>query len=115
MKLFTAEQSRELDRRTIEEHGVPSLQLMENAATALTDVAESMAISKTAAIFCGSGNNGGDGIAAARLLVGRGFTVRAFLVGNREKLSCDAAEMERRLVACGITLEDYAGSADQLA
>lgn len=115
MKLFTAEQSRELDRRTIEEHGVPSLQLMENAATALTDVAESMAISKTAAIFCGSGNNGGDGIAAARLLAERGFTVRAFLVGNREKLSRDAAEMERRLVACGITLEDYAGNTDQLA
>ena len=46
MKLFTAAQSRELDRRTIEEHGVPSLQLMENAATALTDVAESMAKSK---------------------------------------------------------------------
>lgn len=114
MKLFTAAQSRELDRKTIEEHGVPSLQLMENAATALSDMAERIALSKTAAIFCGSGNNGGDGIAAARILAGRGFVVRAFLVGNRDKLSRDAAAMEQRLGACGIILEDYAGTSDQL-
>ena len=44
MKLFTAAESRELDRKTIEEHGVPSLQLMENAATALSDVAERVAL-----------------------------------------------------------------------
>ena len=115
MKLFTAEQSRELDRRTIECHGVPSLQLMENAATALTDVAEALATAKSAAIFCGSGNNGGDGIAAARLLSARGFQVRAFLVGNREKLSNDAAAMEQRLVDCGVCLEDYIGNTEQLA
>jgi len=114
MKLFTAAQSRELDRKTIEEHGVPSLQLMENAATALSDAAGRIALSKTAAIFCGSGNNGGDGIAAARILAGRGFVVRAFLVGNREKLSRDAAAMEQRLSDCGIMLEDYAGNGDQL-
>ncbi len=114
MKLFTAAQSRELDRKTIEEHGVPSLQLMENAATALSDVAERIAASKTAAIFCGSGNNGGDGIAAARILARRGFTVRAFLVGSREKLSVDSAAMEQRLTSCGIVLEDYIGNSDQL-
>ena len=115
MKLFTAAQSRELDRKTIEEHGVPSLQLMENAATALSDAAERIALSKIAAIFCGSGNNGGDGIAAARILAGRGFTVRAFLVGNREKLSRDAAAMEQSLIDCGIFLEDYIGNHDQLS
>ena len=115
MKLFTAAQSRELDRKTIEEHGVPSLQLMENAATALSDAAERIALSKIAAIFCGSGNNGGDGIAAARILAGRGFTVRAFLVGNREKLSRDAAAMEQSLIDRGIFLEDYIGNHDQLS
>ncbi len=114
MKLFTAAQSRELDRKTIEEHGVPSLQLMENAATALSDEAERIAVSKSAAIFCGSGNNGGDGIAAARILAARGFDVRAFLVGSREKLTDDAAEMERRLVECGLELEGYTGGNEQL-
>jgi len=115
MKLFTSAESRELDRKTIEENGVPSLQLMENAATALSDVAERIAKGRTAAIFCGSGNNGGDGIAAARMLAGRGFSVRAFLVGNREKLSKDAAAMERRLNAVDLLLEDYTGDSDQLA
>ncbi len=110
MKLFSAADSRELDRKTIEEHGVPSLQLMENAATALSDAAEKLAASKSAAIFCGSGNNGGDGIAAARILNSRGFSVRVFLVGSKEKLSRDAAAMEERLVECGLTLEEYTGS-----
>ena len=114
MKLFTAEQSRELDRRTIEDHGVPSLQLMENAATAFADAAERIAMFKSASVFCGSGNNGGDGIAAARILASRGFDVRAFLVGKRDKLTNDAKEMERRLIACGLELEDYEGNHEQL-
>lgn len=114
MKLFTAAASRELDRRTIEEHGVPSLQLMENAATALADAAVRMAVSATVSIFCGSGNNGGDGIATARIMASRGFTVRAFLVGKREKLSADSAAMERQLKACGLKLEEYSRTAEQL-
>ncbi|MDD6189927.1 MAG: NAD(P)H-hydrate dehydratase [Clostridiales bacterium] len=114
MKLFTAAQSRELDRKTIEEQAVPSLQLMETAAAALADAAESMAVNNSAAIFCGSGNNGGDGIAAARILASRGFSVRAFLIGNRAKLTEDAAAMERRLIACGHSLEDYNGCLEQL-
>ena len=52
-------------------------------------------------MFCGAGNNGGDGVAVARLLLEAGLTVRAFLVGRREKMTDDCREMERRLERCG--------------
>ena len=65
-------------------------------------------------VVCGSGNNGGDGIAAARLLHLRGVRVRAFLAGNYEKLTPDALEMTRRLSECGVELEPFdPDSADQ--
>ena len=113
MKLLSAAQARELDRRTIEEHGVPSLTLMENAAAALAEKAAALALRPQAAVFCGSGNNGGDGVAAARLLKEKGFTVRVWLVGRREKLTADCRAMEERLVSCGLVLEDWEGSAEQ--
>ena len=59
------------------------------------------------AVFCGSGNNGGDGIAAARLLMGMGFAVRCFLVGSREKMTPDARAMEEKLTAAGGGLEPF--------
>ena len=62
---------------------------------------------RTAAVFSGPGNNGGDGVAAAGLLRQAGWTVRCFLVGKREKMSADCREMERRLIDLGGTLEDY--------
>ena len=115
MKLLTAAQSRELDRRTIEEHGVPSLTLMENAAAALAEKAAELALRPAAAVFCGSGNNGGDGVAAARLLKGKGFDAAVFLVGSREKLTADCRAMAERLAACGLTLEDWEGTEEQKA
>ena len=60
-----------------------------------------------AAIFCGPGNNGGDGIAAARLLKGMGCSVRAFLVGDRAKMTPDARAMEEKLQIAGGTLEPF--------
>ena len=57
------------------------------------------------AVFCGPGNNGGDGITAARILLEEGYRVRAFLVGGREKMTPDAKAMEARLVEAGGVLE----------
>lgn len=59
------------------------------------------------AVFCGPGNNGGDGVAAARLLLGMGYQVRAFLVGDRDKMTPDAKAMEEKLVAAGGELEPF--------
>ena len=65
MRIATAEQMRTLDRRAIEERGVPSLELMERAANALAEAAIDTAANAPgrAVCFCGPGNNGGDGVA----------------------------------------------------
>ena len=60
------------------------------------------------AVFCGPGNNGGDGVACARLLMERGgCQVRAFFVGDRAKMTPDETAMEDRLTAAGGRLEDF--------
>ena len=109
MKLATAAEMKELDRRAIEEVGIPSIELMERAAEGVAKVTLSLLPEKKgrAAIFCGSGNNGGDGIAAARLLFLAGVKVRAFLVGSYEKLTPDAMEETGRLSECGVELETF--------
>ena len=62
---------------------------------------------RSAIVYCGPGNNGGDGIAAARFLLQEGWKVRCVLVGSREKMTADSREMERRLMEAGGQLEDY--------
>lgn len=62
---------------------------------------------RSAIVFCGPGNNGGDGIAAARFLLREGWQVKCVLVGKREKLTEDSREMERRLAEAGGVLEDF--------
>lgn len=130
MILATAAQMRELDRRAIEERAIPSLVLMENAARAVADAVTDLTEEagafreggklrgeKTfrAVIFCGAGNNGGDGIAAARLLKEKGWEVRVILVGKRYRLTDEAREMERRLEETGGRLEDFTPSSAQFA
>ena len=60
---------------------------------------------RRAAVFAGPGNNGGDGVAAARLLAGRGWEVRVFLVGDRASLTPDNAANAARLSEVHLTLE----------
>lgn len=144
-------QMKELDRIAIEERGIPSLELMENAAQAvvqevvnlvgppqepkgviascigvivssgsgqptaeeqremeeLRSIVESKNTDPTQriGIFCGPGNNGGDGVAAARILLEAGYRVRAFLVGDRAKMTPDERAMEEKLKAAGGELE----------
>ncbi len=92
MKIVTAEQMRSIDRRATERFGVPSIVLMENAATAVVDaIFEHYADAERVAIFCGTGQNGGDGFAVARHLENRGVVPIIFVVGDRAKCSGDAA------------------------
>lgn len=93
MRVVTTDQIRELDRRAIEEAGVPGVVLMENAGRAVVEVMEkefgSLA-GKNIAVFCGSGNNGGDGFVIARHLYLSGAEVWLHTFGDEEKRKPDA-------------------------
>ncbi len=93
MKLVTAEQMKEIDRTAIEKYGIPSLQLMEKAGLGTAQVAAKMLgepKGKTVFIFCGKGNNGGDGFVAGRFLAEKKAKIKFFLVGQRSELKGDA-------------------------
>ncbi len=91
MRILSAEAMREVDRTAIEDLGIPSLVLMENAAIGVVDaIGEIYEEAESAAIFCGPGNNGGDGLAIARHLAVRGYEVRIFLMTSHRGLQGDA-------------------------
>ena len=71
--------------------GVPSLTLMENAGAAVADVVQERYPDGEVLVFCGPGNNGGDGFVAAIKLREQGRRVRVALYGQRDKLKGDAA------------------------
>lgn len=108
MRLTDSKAMRDADNKAIHVLGIPSTMLMTNAARKLATVAiELLADQRNAVVFCGSGNNGGDGVAAAAYLLRRGVDTRCFLTGSRSKMTEDCSEMERRLVELGGTLEDF--------
>lgn len=85
MKILTAEQMRELDRLTVERCGIPYATLMETAGSRVVEaIIENYGpvSGKGVALFCGKGNNGGDGAVIARLLWMHGATVKLFLLGK---------------------------------
>ncbi|MCL2628226.1 MAG: NAD(P)H-hydrate dehydratase [Oscillospiraceae bacterium] len=113
MKLVTAQQMRDIDRTATEKFGISGVTLMSNAAEHLAKTAmEHITVDGCAAVFCGTGNNGGDGIGAAAYLLERGVSVRTILIGDERKLTPDAAQMHKRLVEHGGSLERYSLSAD---
>ena len=86
MRIATAQQMRETDRVAIQERGIPSTDLMERAAAAVAEEVMTLVgdCAGRVVCFCGPGNNGGDGVACARLLLEAGFEVRCVLVGSHE-------------------------------
>jgi len=99
------EAMREADRHTIEDLGVPSLTLMENAATGVVDaMRDTYPDARRILILCGRGNNGGDGLAAARLLAGGDLEIMVLLFAEPENLSPDAAENYRRAESAGVPI-----------
>lgn len=83
MKVCTASQMRNIDKSATELGGIPSIVLMENAAMACVEEILKQKC-ETVSIFCGKGNNGGDGFAIARHLFNKGINVSVFLVCGSE-------------------------------
>jgi ADP-dependent NAD(P)H-hydrate dehydratase / NAD(P)H-hydrate epimerase len=119
MKIVTAAEMRAIDRATSERFGVPSLTLMENAGTAVAEhVLSHYGTEKRIVVFCGKGNNGGDGFVAARRLHQEGNTVQVILLADRVDLRGDAAEMFDKLPMSAIVVhssEDFKGDQVRLA
>ena len=105
MKIVSAEEMRGIDRATSERFGVPSVTLMENAGGAVADyVLSQHAKAQSIVVFCGKGNNGGDGFVAARRLHERHKDVRVILLADPADLSGDAAAMFGKLPLAAIAV-----------
>src|SRR5690554_5813748 len=89
MKIYSSKQLLAADRYTIEKEGISSVDLMERAASIVFDEIHSglEGNSIPIKIFCGIGNNGGDGLVVARLLLNAGYKVQVFVVNYSQKRS----------------------------
>ena len=93
MRILNAAQMREADRHAIEDIGIPSLVLMENAGrqvVAAIEAAYEERLNGRVAVLCGRGNNGGDGFVVARTLMQRGIETAVFVVGRLADVRGDA-------------------------
>lgn len=91
MKILSAQQIKAIDEFTIEQEPIKSIDLMERAAMAcFRRLIRLLKPDDSIYIACGKGNNGGDGLAIARLLIENGFTCTAFVINHKEEFSSDA-------------------------
>lgn len=98
MKIFTAAQIHELDKYTIDHEPIKSIDLMERAARTLTAaIIERWDADVPVVVFAGPGNNGGDALAVARMLMEHNYQVQTFLFNIQGKLSADCAVNKERM------------------
>ena len=113
MRILNSAQVREADRRTIDEIGIPSLVLMENAGRQVVAAMEAMhgeLLDRQVAVLCGHGNNGGDGFVVARTLMQRGVSVSVFLMGRVADVRGDARVNLEILGRLGVTVVEIGDS-----
>src|SRR4029079_9813493 len=113
MRVLNSAQMREADRRTIEEIGIPSLVLMENAGrqgVAAIEAVPTDLLERQVAVLCGQGNNGGDGFVVARTLMQRGVDVSVFLIGRVADVRGDARTNLEILGRLGLTIVEISDS-----
>ena len=100
MEILTAAEMGSADRRTAEEFGVPLAEMMENAGRAVARFClRRYPAAKRVVVLCGKGNNGGDGLVAARLLAAAGVGVEVVLLGRADEVKGEAdhpSEQARR-------------------
>lgn len=103
MKILSTSQIYEADKATVLNQGITSAELMERASEKCVDWILSMNLnrSKQVHVFCGIGNNGGDGLVISRLLLGNGFKIATYIVNFSEKRSEDFQINLERLIQIG--------------
>ncbi len=116
MRVLSAAEMQTCDRVTTDRFGVPSLQLMLNASSAVAAFAQAQfPQAHRVTVLCGRGNNGGDGAMAARLLAASGLEVTALLLGAAADLKGDAAVAWRELEAAHSCRAAAIANADELS
>jgi NAD(P)H-hydrate epimerase len=105
-RILSREAIREVDRRAIDEYGMTSLVLMENAGRGCADVLCAEGIGGPVVVGCGKGNNGGDGLVLARHLDLRGHVVRVLLWCAPSELTGDAAANHAIAVRGGLLIRE---------
>lgn len=108
---LSRDQVRELDRRALDEYGVPGVVLMENAGRGAAEVLLRLGARGPVVVCCGKGNNGGDGFVIARHLDNHGVAVRVLLFAPPESLAGDAALNYQIVARSGLPLAVRAGAA----
>ncbi len=109
-ELYRAAQVRAVDRALIERFDNPGIQLMERAGQAAFDsLLGRWPDARRVVVFCGVGNNGGDGYVVARLARQAGLSVRAFQLPNSRDPAGDAATAWQDALAAGVTVEVWSG------
>ncbi|MDP4680237.1 MAG: NAD(P)H-hydrate epimerase, partial [Cyclobacteriaceae bacterium] len=89
-KILSSKQIREVDQYTIEHKPIASIDLMENASHAFVNCfTKNHRPEDNIKIFCGTGNNGGDGLAISRILLAQGFHIITYCIGDLSKASSD--------------------------
>lgn len=109
MKVATSQEMRDIDKYAIEKLGIPGVVLMENAGLKVFAYVKKMlgkVENKTIKIFCGKGNNGGDGYVAARHLLNHGANVEVYLLGEKKSVSGDAEINLNILLNMGIGVKE---------
>jgi NAD(P)H-hydrate epimerase len=89
LKVVTAKEMQNIDHRTITGYGIPSLVLMERAGLSVAAQVKERAPGRKVLVLAGTGNNGGDGLVAARELMNAGLSVKVLITGSRAGLSAD--------------------------
>jgi len=115
MQVLSAAEMQACDLLTSARYGVSPLKLMETAAWAVSNFArDQFPRARRILVLCGKGNNGGDGMMAARLLADAGLEVTALLLAHASELKAEPAEAWRQLAAAGKCRFKEIGSAPEL-
>jgi len=110
-RLYSAAGTRELDRITIQEFGVPGVHLMQRAGrAAFRELLRYWPEPEHLHVFCGTGNNGGDGFVIAALALQRRVPVTVWQVGATEKIRGDALAARQYAEREGVSIEAFAGT-----
>ena len=105
--LVNGAQMKGADAYTIQKVGIPSMELMERAAGSCVRVMEEEGFDLSApCVVCGSGNNGGDGFAIARMLINKGYPAKVFFVGNESRRTEETRRQMEMLSEIGVRISN---------